>query len=191
MRCVGVVPPYVNKISPLEPFSLHCLKQLFPHCTRLTTYVDTGTCTVVSRKHTFTLLTRLSCSWDEATERWLHRSQTKTATHGSQVHMWAWHCCCAERTTCRILPISAFHFNFQFPPFPLALLECISMKSAWNCFEMCLNTLNDSTSWRFQGKMGIFHETHKNTMISLKPHETFQTLDNKKKRSSVIKLCVN
>ena len=86
-----------------------------------------------SRKHTLTLLTRSSCSGDEATERWLHRSQTKTTTHGSQVHMWAWHCCCAERTTCRILPISAFrfsfpfqlsvsafHFSFQFPPFPLA-----------------------------------------------------------------------
>ena len=49
------------------------------------------------------------------------------------MHMWAWHCCCAEHTTCRILPISAFHFSFQFqfsvsafhfsfqfPPFPLA-----------------------------------------------------------------------
>ena len=32
-------------------------------------------------------------------------------THGLQVYMCAWQRCCAE---CRILPISAFHFNFPF-----------------------------------------------------------------------------
>ena len=112
-------------------------KRLSPHCTRLTTYVDTGTCTIVVFQETHAHAIdedRAAPGGDEATERCLHRSQTKTTTHGSQVHMWAWHCCCAERTTCRILPISAFHFSFpfqfsvsafhfsfQFPPFPLAL----------------------------------------------------------------------
>ena len=79
-------------------------------------------------------------------------------------------------------PVVALNLNSDLPEKHYKqILECISMKSAWNCFEMCLNTLNDSTSWRFQGKMGMSHETHQNTMISLKPHETFQTLDNKKK----------
>ena len=39
----------------------------------------------------------------------LHRTQTKPTTHGSQVYMWAWQCCCAE-----LQNITHFSFPFQF-----------------------------------------------------------------------------
>ena len=103
-----------------------------------------------SRKNTLTLLTRSSCSGDEATDKWLHLSQTKTTTHGSQVHMWAWFGCCAECTTCRILSISAFRFSFPFQ---------LSVSSVSTCSLISNNPLHfqflDNFTAAIKGLMAI------------------------------------
>ena len=134
MRCVGVVPPYVNKISPLEPFSLHCLKQLSPHYTRLTTYVDAGTCTIVVFQETHAhAIDEIDLLWGYG----MRLLRNYYIVPRPKLQCMDRKCLCGRGTAAALnallaeyypfqLSVSVFHFSFpfqlSFPPFPLALI---------------------------------------------------------------------
>ena len=136
MRCVGVVPPYVNKVSPLEPFPLHCLKQLSPHCTRLTTYVP-----VCGHWYMYDCCfpgnTRSRYWRDRAAPGIPGRGYWEMTTSFPDQNYNAWIASVYVGVALLLrwthylqnithfsfpLSVSAFHFSFQFPRFPLVPL---------------------------------------------------------------------